>query len=83
VSFNIKHETALLESLDWDDEKLAELFEYLDSAMNAKVIKHPNNIINEVETMFSNDTAEIIKKIFLEISLINNLHIANKDNYDN
>ncbi len=55
MSFNIKHETALLESLDWDDEKLAELFEYLDSAMNAKVIKHPNNIINEVDTMFSND----------------------------
>jgi hypothetical protein len=79
----IQYETELLESLDWDDQKLKELFDYLKVEMNAKIIKHPKQIISEVKENFSYETSSIVKKILLEVAISNNLHIIKADNIDN
>jgi hypothetical protein len=65
---NIHFETELLESLDWDGEKLMSLYNYIDEAI--KVDKpnsmHMLKIIEHVSKNYSKQTADLIKKLFVE-----------------
>lgn len=63
---NVRYQTEILESLCWDEQKLSQLFDYLETEFNNFNIKRPGELLNSVELHFGKDTSEIIKKIFAE-----------------
>ena len=65
---NIHFETELLESLDWDGDKLLELYSYVEESTK---IDNPNSmhmlkIFEHISENYSEKTAELIKKLFVE-----------------
>tara|TARA_A100001011_G_scaffold314493_1_gene332653 strand:- start:1089 stop:1340 length:252 start_codon:yes stop_codon:yes gene_type:complete len=71
--------TSLLESLDWDDEKLNDLFMYLDIHFSGDSIISPNILLQEVENDFGKECAEILRTLFLEVSLSHGLFTNDPD----
>tara|TARA_R110000868_G_scaffold202743_4_gene450509 strand:+ start:31 stop:300 length:270 start_codon:yes stop_codon:yes gene_type:complete len=63
---NVRYQTELLESLDWDEQRLAQLFDYLDNEFNNFNIKRPGELLNSIELHFGESVTLIIKKIFAE-----------------
>ena len=63
---NIRYQTEILESLGWDEKKMSQLFDYLETEFNNFNIKRPGELLNSVEMHFGEATAIIIKKIFAE-----------------
>ena len=82
-NINLYYETELLESLDWDEDKLKEFYKYLSSSIGQDELIHPNKILEEVKSLFSESTSNILKKIFLQIAVSNNMHAIKGDTYDN
>ena len=77
---NIRYQTEILEALGWDEERLAQLFEYLETEFTNFNIKNPGALLNSVELHFGESTANVIKKIFAEqFNLIVN-NISGKNN---
>ena len=70
--------TALLESLQWDDEKLLKLQEYLYDVSSEFALKHPTQVLQQVEISFGLETAKVLSEIFSK-------HLAenNKTGVDN
>ena len=71
---NMQYRTALLESLEWDESKLVQLMEYLNTEFNSFDLKHPFEIIEFVKDNFSKETSEELKRIFMEQVIFNNMH---------
>tara|TARA_X000001388_G_scaffold63476_1_gene49438 strand:+ start:680 stop:943 length:264 start_codon:yes stop_codon:yes gene_type:complete len=61
---NIALKTELLESLGWDEHKLAQLEQYLENEFSNFNLKSPIVIITEIENHFGEATAEIIARLF-------------------
>ena len=74
IAKNIQYQTALLESLNWDEKELVKLMNYLDVEFNSFETKHPSVIINFVSEHFSTSTSLVLKSIFGEIAVYNNMH---------
>ena len=65
---NIHFETELLESLDWDGEKLMALYSYIDSSIK---VDNPNSMhmltmIEHISKNYSKKTGRLIKDLFAE-----------------
>ena len=71
---NLQFETELLESLDWSNEKLKELYDYFDVNLNNEILIHPKVLLKEIEDRFGFLTKNVCQKIFKQIALKNNLH---------
>tara|TARA_R110000782_G_scaffold267067_1_gene362083 strand:- start:569 stop:832 length:264 start_codon:yes stop_codon:yes gene_type:complete len=71
---NIQYNTQLLESLDWDEEALQSLLEFLDVEFASFETKHPLKIIEIVTEYFGEDTSKVLSKIFSEQVIFNNMH---------
>jgi len=76
---NISKETELLESLEWDYETLDELYEYLDVHFSGDSIITPDLILKEVKQKFGDDCEKVLRKLFVEVSITNGLHIYDPD----
>ena len=76
---NISKETELLESLEWDYEALDELYEYLDVHFSGDSIITPDLILKEVKQKFGDDCEKVLRKLFVEVSITNGLHIYDPD----
>tara|TARA_R110001599_G_scaffold185287_1_gene379552 strand:+ start:544 stop:813 length:270 start_codon:yes stop_codon:yes gene_type:complete len=63
---NVRYQTELLEALGWDEQMLAQLFDYLNTEFNNFNIKRPGELLNSIEFHFGESVAVIIKKIFAE-----------------
>ena len=61
---NIALKTELLESLGWDEHKLAQLEQYLENEFSNFNLKSPIVIIAEIENHFGENTAAIIARLF-------------------
>jgi len=72
---NIIKETELLESVGWDEEALNEVYEYLDVHFSGDSIITPKNLLLEISERFGKDCAEVLRKMFLEVSLSHGLFI--------
>lgn len=79
---NLNNVTRLHESLDWDDNQLSSLFEYLDNVFNADIITHPEAIYNEIEEAYGPATRKCFEEIFKQQILELNLHVTDH-NYEN
>ena len=73
---DVQYQTALLESLGWDEEMLATLFDYLDTVFNNHDVVHPSIILKTVEENFNFETKKILEEIFKKVAIINNFHIS-------
>jgi len=81
---NIKFKTELLESMNWDEGKLEIFYNEFAGMINDDILNHPDIILNKIKENYSETTASIVKKIFNEIIIKNNLHNADKgDQYVN
>tara|TARA_B100000900_G_scaffold399907_1_gene402976 strand:+ start:956 stop:1216 length:261 start_codon:yes stop_codon:yes gene_type:complete len=79
---NLNNVTKLHESLDWDDNQLNSLFQYLDEVFNSDIITHPEALYEEVETLFGENTRKCFEEIFKQSIFELNLHIV-EPNYEN
>jgi len=77
---NLIYQTQLLESLGWDETQLEALYEYVDTAFNADIIIHPNEILKTIEEHFGESTKECFKNILNTVMLSYNLHMVNPNN---
>jgi len=73
--YNINRKTELLESIDWDEEKLNELYEYLNIHFAGDSITSPKLLLNEVKKNYGDECAKVLRKMFIEISLTHGLFV--------
>ena len=76
---NLSKETELLESLEWDYEVLDELYNYLDVHFSGDSIITPDLILYEVKQKFGEECEKVLRKLFVEVSITNGLHIYDPD----
>ena len=72
---SITKETQLLESLEWDEEILKNLYEYLDIHFSGDSIISPDLLLKEVQDNFGEECAKVLRTMFLEVSLSHGLFI--------
>jgi hypothetical protein len=79
---NVIKETQLLEALEWDDELLKEVYVYLDIHFSGDSIISPKILLNEIKEKFGKDCADVLRAMFLEVSLTHGLftHDPNIEN---
>ena len=63
---NLIVETELLEALDWDNEALQQLSDFLEIQQESFYVSHPLKLIQEVEEFFGERPAKIIKSLMEE-----------------
>ena len=73
---NITKETELLESLEWDYEKLDELYALLDLHFQGDSIISPSVLLKEVSGKFGEECSVVLRQFFIEVSLRNGLFIS-------
>ena len=62
----IINQTALLESLGWDEEAYKQLVDFIDSQNHLFIPTHPVILLNEVEEYFGKNTRDVLETIFKE-----------------
>ena len=72
---NITKETQLLESLDWNERDLKNLYEYLDIHFSGDSIISPGLLLKEIKDNFGEECAKVLHTMFLEVSLTHGLFI--------
>lgn len=76
---NLAKETELLESLDWDEEYLSSLYEYLEIHFSGDSIITPDILLEDIKTHYGEACSKVLRKMFIEVSLHNGLHIYDPD----
>ena len=76
---NLSKETELLESLDWNEEHLKSLYEYLDIHFSGDSIVTPDVLLEDIKTHYGESCSKILREMFVEVSLSNGLHIYDPD----
>ena len=72
---NVAKETELLESLEWDYERLESLYEFMDMHFSGDSIISPKILLEEVLKNFGEDCCKVLQTLFVEVSLTNGLFI--------
>lgn len=76
---NIAKETEILESLEWDYEKLDELYQYLDMQFSGDDVILPDVLLLEIENNFGKECAGVLRIMFTDISMAYGLFIHDPD----
>jgi len=76
---NLSKETELLESLDWDEDVLESLYEYLDIHFTGDSIITPDILLEDIKKHYGEACSKVLREMFIEISLKNGLHIYDPD----
>ena len=76
---NLSKETELLESLDWNEEHLKSLYDYLDIHFNGDSIITPDLLLKDIKEYYGEACSKVLREIFIEVSLHNGLHIYDPD----
>ena len=76
---NLSKETELLESLDWNEEYLKSLYEYLDIHFSGDSIITPDILLEEIKNHYGEACSKILRELFIEVSLKNGMHIYDPD----
>ena len=72
---NLLKETELLESLDWNEEHLQSLYEYLEVHFNGDSIITPDVLLEDIKINYGESCSKVLREMFIEVSLRNGLHI--------
>ena len=76
---NISKETELLESLDWNEDDLKSLYEYLDVHFTGDSIITPDLLLEEIKSHSGEACSKVLREMFIEVSITNGLHIYDPD----
>jgi hypothetical protein len=76
---NLAKETEILESLDWNEEQLKNLYEYLDLHFNGDSIITPDLLLEEIKKHYGESCSNILREMFIEVSFHNGLHLYDTD----
>ena len=76
---NISKETELLESLDWNEESLKSLYEYLDIHFSGDSIITPDLLLEDIKIHYGEPCSKVLREMFVEVSITNGLHIYDPD----
>ena len=60
----LSNQTEILESLDWDEEKLQQLTDFIDSQNLLFLPTHPTVLLDQIEEFFGLNTRKVLEKIF-------------------
>jgi len=71
---NIHYHTQLLESLNWDEQQLTALLDYVALEFNSDIIKHPDEIAKNIEEFFGFQASVCFTSILNEVMFSCNLH---------
>ena len=63
---SLAQKTELLEALDWDEQKLSKLEEYLYLLSKDFVVRHPVKVISDIKLHFGDSAALLIEKHFVK-----------------
>ena len=78
ILIDLAFRTSLLESLDWNEELLAELIQDLDHMLKNN-IGAPDDIVNSVKEKYTVSAALIIENMFKQEYIINGLYHSNDE----
>ena len=76
---NLTKETELLEALDWNEEHLKSLYEYLEIHFSGDSIITPDLLLEEIKKHYGEPCSKVLREMFIEVSLHNGLHIYDPD----
>ena len=76
---NLTKETELLESLDWNEEHLKSLYEYLEIHFSGDSIITPDLLLKDIKEHYGEPCSKVLREMFIEVSLSNGLHIYDPD----
>ena len=76
---SISKETELLESLDWNEESLKSLYEYLDIHFAGDSIITPDLLLEDIAKNYGDPCSKVLREMFVEVSITNGLHIYDPD----
>ena len=76
---NLAKETEILESLDWNEEHLKSLYEFLDIHFSGDSIITPDLLLFEVKNNYGEACAKVLRSMFIKVFLHNGLHIYDPD----
>lgn len=60
---SLNDKTSILESLDWDEEKLEQLLDFINMQNECFVPTHPQKLLNEIEEFFGQSCKLVMEKI--------------------
>ena len=61
---SLNDKTAILESLDWDEEALTQLIDFIDMQKECFVPTHPNILLEQIREYFGESTSIVMEGIF-------------------
>ena len=76
---NLTKETELLESLDWNEEHLKSLYEYLEIHFSGDSIITPDILLADIKKHYGEACSKVLREMFIEVSISNGLHIYDPD----
>ena len=76
---NLSKETELLESLDWNEDYLKSLYEYLDIHFTGDSIITPDILLEDISKHYGEPCSKVLREMFFEVSLQNGLYIYDPD----
>ena len=76
---NLSKETELLESLDWDEDHLKSLYEYLNIHFNGDSIITPDLLLEDIKKHYGEPCSKVLREMFVDVSLTNGLRIYDPD----
>tara|TARA_B100000900_G_scaffold412035_1_gene432988 strand:- start:862 stop:1104 length:243 start_codon:yes stop_codon:yes gene_type:complete len=77
---DLKSKTELLESLDWDEEALIQLLDFISCQNELFIPTHPSILLDQIEEFFGKNTRLVMEKLFdEEVKLI----VKSKESYEN
>ena len=62
---SLNDKTEILESLDWDEEALEQLVNFIDMQKECFVPTHPKILLEQIKEFFGESTSIVMEKIFM------------------
>lgn len=78
---DINFRTALLESVDWDEEQSNSLLSFLQESLR-ETSMFPDEILNYVKQNFGEAAHALVKKMFVDAYIENGLYTQPGDDYE-
>ena len=78
---DLNFQTALLESVDWDENRSASLLQYLQESLDGITV-FPEEILENISIEYGEAAHVLIKKMFVDAYIENGLYNKPGDDYE-
>lgn len=78
---DLNFQTALLESVGWDETQSTSLLNYLHQSFR-EITSTPNDILKHILDEYGDEAHNLIKEMFLNVYIENGLYIKLEDDYE-